>query len=61
MNPAYPDLAFAVFSLMAISCVPFERAVEQAERELGEAYPKQQIEQAKAILDKKTKAWGIQY
>lgn len=60
MNPAYQDLAFAVFSLMALSCVPFERAVEEAEHNLEGAYPKQQIEQAKAVLNKKTREWGIQ-
>lgn len=60
MNPAYQELAFAVFSMMAISCTPFERAMEKAESDLADAYSKQQIEAAKAILDKKTRAWGIQ-
>lgn len=56
MNPAYQDLAFAVFTMMA-AMVPFDRAIKIAEAQTLVNHNLTDVEAAKLALESKIKEW----
>ena len=57
MNPAYPDLAFAVFALMAAN-VPFQRALTRAQQKVLGKYRYTDIKAAEDLLTAKVNHWN---
>jgi hypothetical protein len=56
MNPAYQDLAFAVFTMM-VGMVPFDKALKIAEVQVMGKFSQEDVEEAKTVLESKIKDW----
>lgn len=56
MNPAYQDLAFACFTMMA-AMVPFEHAIKIAEAQALATHSIMEVEKARLVLEEKIRSW----